>query len=85
MPDISSLGPGAYGQGTVDSLGLAGVPAYMERMSTDIGALKKQYARLKQRQRQAHIILSCKFYCLVVTHIILSSKLYPMVVLIPFS
>lgn len=29
-----------------------------ERLMLDIGALKKQYAKLKQRQRQAHIIFS---------------------------
>lgn len=58
VPDFSSLGPGAYGQGSADNLGIPGIPAYMERMSTDIGALQKQYAKLKQRQRQAHIILS---------------------------
>ncbi|XP_031350422.1 uncharacterized protein LOC116176090, partial [Photinus pyralis] len=29
-----------------------------ERLALDIGALKKQYSKLKQRQRQAHIIFS---------------------------
>ncbi|XP_052780758.1 TBC1 domain family member 30-like isoform X1 [Mya arenaria] len=54
IPDISSLGPGAYGP----SDGSASVPAYMERMSTDISALKKQYSKLTQRQNQAHVILN---------------------------
>jgi hypothetical protein len=31
-----------------------------ERLSVDIHALKLQYARLRQRQKQAHIILTCK-------------------------
>ncbi|KAL3852211.1 hypothetical protein ACJMK2_015883 [Sinanodonta woodiana] len=37
---------------------ISGVPAYMERMTTDINALKKQYQKLRQRQTQAHIILT---------------------------
>ena len=60
VPDISSLGPGAYSLGPSESSGTANVPAYMERMTTDISALKKQYAKLRQRQAQAHIILNCK-------------------------
>ena len=60
IPDIASLGPGAYGLGPTE--GATSVPAYMERMSTDISALKKQYAKLKQRQNQAHIILACRFH-----------------------
>ncbi|XP_052283504.1 TBC1 domain family member 30-like isoform X2 [Dreissena polymorpha] len=55
LPDISSLGPGAYGMGGSEA-GI--VPAYMERMSTDIGALKKQYERLRHRQNQAHILIN---------------------------
>ncbi|KAL4225983.1 hypothetical protein ACF0H5_013970 [Mactra antiquata] len=58
LPDISSLGPGAYGLGPADGSGMSNVPAYMERMTTDISALKKQYTKLRQRQNQAHIILS---------------------------
>lgn len=60
--DIASLGPGAYNLGPVDGSGTTNIPAYMERMSTDINALKKQYARLKQRQNQAHIIITCKCF-----------------------
>ena len=60
IADISSLGPGAYGQAPTDSAGVSNVPAYMERMTTDIPALKKQYAKLRQRQTQAHIILTSK-------------------------
>ncbi|XP_053378292.1 TBC1 domain family member 30-like isoform X2 [Mercenaria mercenaria] len=58
LPDISSLGPGAYGMGPADGSGVPNIPAYMERMSTDISALKKQYTKLRQRQNQAHIILT---------------------------
>lgn len=53
--DISSLGPGAYG---ADGDLVPKIPAYIERMTTDMGALKKQYKKLRQRQKQAHIILS---------------------------
>ncbi|OWF42515.1 TBC1 domain family member 30 [Mizuhopecten yessoensis] len=55
--DISSVGPGAYGAG-LDSSALSNSNLYLERMSTDISSLKKQYARLKHRQTQAHIILA---------------------------
>ena len=34
------------------------------RPNLDISALKKQYARLRERQRQAHIILTGKFICI---------------------
>ncbi|KAL8621790.1 hypothetical protein ACOMHN_016277 [Nucella lapillus] len=55
--DISVVGPGAYGAdselvtGSRDSV-------YMERMSTDITALKMQYDKVRQRQRQAHVIIA---------------------------
>ncbi|XP_069141078.1 TBC1 domain family member 30-like isoform X2 [Argopecten irradians] len=55
--DISSVGPGAYGAG-LDSSALSNSSLYLERMSTDISSLKKQYQRLKHRQTQAHIILA---------------------------
>ncbi|XP_060079402.1 TBC1 domain family member 30-like [Ylistrum balloti] len=55
--DISSVGPGAYGAG-LDSSALSNSNLYLERMSTDISSLKKQYQRLRQRQTQAHIILA---------------------------
>ena len=31
-----------------------------ERLTVDISALKQQYSKLRQRQKQAQIILSCK-------------------------
>ena len=33
---------------------------YAERMSLDINQLKQQYKKLRQRQKQAHIILAGK-------------------------
>ena len=30
-----------------------------ERLTVDISALKQQYSKLRQRQKQAHIILTC--------------------------
>jgi hypothetical protein len=39
-----------------------------ERLTVDISALRKQYSKLRQRQKQAQIILSCKHrYILHVT------------------
>ena len=32
-----------------------------ERLTVDISALKQQYSKLRQRQKQAHIILTCKY------------------------
>ncbi|XP_041350161.1 TBC1 domain family member 30-like [Gigantopelta aegis] len=57
VADISVLGPGVYGS-TSDNLGSGQSAVYMERMSTDITALQKQYEKLRQRQTQAHIIIS---------------------------
>ena len=31
-----------------------------ERLTVDISALKQQYSKLRQRQKQAHIIFTCK-------------------------
>lgn len=49
------LGPGAYSAET-DMTTTGKDTMYMERMTTDITALKKQYEKLRQRQRQAHVI-----------------------------
>ncbi|XP_055882786.1 TBC1 domain family member 30-like isoform X2 [Biomphalaria glabrata] len=54
--DISVLGPGVYGPGGDD--GIPKGSLQMERMTTDIQSLKLQYEKLKQRQRQAHIIIA---------------------------
>ncbi|XP_036368894.1 uncharacterized protein LOC115223845 isoform X1 [Octopus sinensis] len=59
--DISMVGPGIYGMPSVtdsNNLTVNRSSAYMTRMTTDLSALKKQYQRLRQRQAQAHIILS---------------------------
>ncbi len=41
-------------------LGLSQQNADKDRLSVEINALKHQYAKLRQRQKQAHIILSSK-------------------------
>ena len=33
-----------------------------ERLTVDISALRQQYRKLRQRQQQAHIILTCKLF-----------------------
>ncbi|KAL8567448.1 hypothetical protein ACOMHN_010039 [Nucella lapillus] len=59
--DISVVGPGVFGgepealSGGRDS-GTSAV--YMERMSTDLGALRQHYNRLRQRQQQAHVVIT---------------------------
>ncbi|XP_055999134.1 TBC1 domain family member 30-like isoform X3 [Ostrea edulis] len=55
--DISMVGPGAYGMGG-DVSQTSDSSVYLERMCTDIGSLKKQYSKLKQRQTQAHVIIA---------------------------
>jgi len=52
----------------VDGSGGTNIPAYMERMSTDINALKKQYTRLRQRQNQAHVIITGTQYDISFTY-----------------
>ena len=36
-----------------------------DRLSVDISALKQQYSKLRQRQKQAQIILSSALFCFV--------------------
>lgn len=64
--DISLVGPGAYG-GECEPVSGGGRDAmYMERMTTDMTALKMQYDKLRLRQRQAHVIIagqSTSLYC----------------------
>ena len=62
VADISVLGPGVYGS-TPDPLGPGQSAVYMERMSTDITALQRQYEKLRQRQTQAHVIISGQLPC----------------------
>jgi hypothetical protein len=35
-----------------------------ERLTVDISAMKQQYNKLRQRQKQAHIILTCNIFIL---------------------
>lgn len=37
-------------------------PPERDRLALDISALKQQYAKLRERQRQAHIILTGKYF-----------------------
>ncbi|XP_076358517.1 uncharacterized protein LOC143251059 isoform X2 [Tachypleus tridentatus] len=57
------IGPGIF---STASGGLLPSPSSSninpERMTLDISALKKQYAKLRERQKQAHIILTGTFY-----------------------
>ncbi|XP_074645749.1 TBC1 domain family member 30-like [Tubulanus polymorphus] len=54
--DISNVSPGAYAANPHEHKSLS--PAYMERMCTDINYLQKHYQKLRQRQRQAHVIIA---------------------------
>ncbi|XP_076468667.1 TBC1 domain family member 30-like isoform X2 [Babylonia areolata] len=58
-PDISVVGPGVFGaEPEAVSSSSTRDTVYMERMSTDITALKMQYDKLRLRQRQAHVIIT---------------------------
>ena len=60
------LGPGVY---STNDDAEKDVRPQLERMSTDIGHLKLQYSKLKQRQQQAHIIIagtSYSYFCFLV-------------------
>lgn len=48
---------GGRGRGALMAAGVFGHPD-REKLALDISALKQQYARLRERQRQAHIILA---------------------------
>lgn len=61
------VGPGAYGMGG-DSNQAVGSSVYLERMCTDIGSLKKQYSKLKQRQTQAHVIIAGQYSSRSIAH-----------------
>ncbi|XP_064632060.1 TBC1 domain family member 30-like isoform X3 [Lineus longissimus] len=53
--DISNVSPGAYAANPHEQMQDS---PFMERMTTDIDALRKQYEKLRQRQQQAHVILA---------------------------
>ena len=65
--DVSKASPGAY---AATPHQLTPASAHAERMSMDLASLKKQYSKVRQRQKQAHIILTGKQ-----AHIILTGKL----------
>ena len=56
--DMTKVSPGAYAA-QPETLPTSS-SAYAERMTMDISMLKKQYKKLRERQQQAHIILTCK-------------------------
>ena len=56
--DMTKVSPGAYAA-QPEALPTSS-SAYAERMTMDINMLKKQYKKLRERQQQAHIILTCK-------------------------
>lgn len=58
--NFSSIGPGAFGATVGNFLDPVRQTPDADRMSLDISALKKQYAKLRERQKQAHIILTGK-------------------------
>ena len=62
--DVSKASPGAY---AATPHQLTPASAHAERMSMDLASLKKQYSKVRQRQKQAHIILTGKPVCLVST------------------
>ena len=74
--DVSKASPGAY---AATPHQLTPASAHAERMSMDLASLKKQYSKVRQRQKQAHIILTGKQAHIILTgkqaHIILTGKL----------
>ena len=55
---MSEVSPGAYAAHSDDDTADRGIQAVVERSSLDLDTLNKQYNRLKERQRQASIILA---------------------------
>uniref|UniRef100_T1J0F6 TBC1 domain family member 30 n=1 Tax=Strigamia maritima TaxID=126957 RepID=T1J0F6_STRMM len=56
--NMHALGPGAYGPSSAVYPTPSHSAGDTDRLSLDISALKKQYAKLRERQKQAHIILT---------------------------
>lgn len=54
---FSNIGPGAYGS-VESNIPLSFTNFNTERLTLDISSLKKQYMKLRERQKQAHVILS---------------------------
>ncbi|KAG8185759.1 hypothetical protein JTE90_000742 [Oedothorax gibbosus] len=57
---FGNIGPGAYGS-SENNFPLSFTNFNTERMTLDISSLKKQYGKLRERQKQAHVILSGAF------------------------
>lgn len=57
---FSNIGPGAYNS-VENNLPLSFTNFNTERLTLDISSLKKQYMKLRERQKQAHVILSGLF------------------------
>ena len=55
MFDMSRISPGAFAA-TPQQMQLTS--AHSERMNTNLASLKKQYFKVRQRQKQAHVILT---------------------------
>ena len=60
--DMTKVSPGAYAA-QPEALPTSS-SVYAERMTMDISMLKKQYRKLRERQQQAHIILTCEYLIL---------------------
>ncbi|GIY97728.1 TBC1 domain family member 30 [Caerostris extrusa] len=54
---MGNIGPGAYSS-SENNFPLSFTNFNTERMTLDISSLKKQYMKLRERQKQAHVILS---------------------------
>ena len=59
---MTKVSPGAYAA-QPEALPTSS-SVYAERMTMDISMLKKQYRKLRERQQQAHIILTCEYLIL---------------------
>ena len=61
-PTAASATTGAAGMSAVKSsaAGPSNQDVDKERLTVDISALRQQYSKLRQRQKQAHIIFTCE-------------------------
>ena len=59
-PTNSTKPVGSGGGGQSNSAGPSNQNVDKERLTVDISALRQQYSKLRQRQKQAHIIFTCK-------------------------
>ena len=59
-PTAASATAGAAGMSVAKSSGPSNQNVDKERLTVDISALRQQYSKLRQRQKQAHIIFTCE-------------------------